>query len=77
VGHGHLDRIATHAEATRRRLRHPSADRDGTIRQLLDRMVVDRDRAQLHWSRAGLHRLLGIELISEISRTWSKSSPSQ
>jgi hypothetical protein len=65
VGHGHLDRIATHAKATRRRLRHPSADRDDTVRQLLDRVVVDRDRAQLYWSRAGLHRLLGIEQISD------------
>lgn len=65
VGHEHLDRIATRAEAIRRRLQHPSADRDDVTRQLLDRLVVDRDRARLHWSRAGLHRLLGIELTSE------------
>jgi len=60
-----LDRIATHAEAIRRRLQHPSADRDDVTRQLLDRLVADRDRALLHWSRAGLHRLLGIELTSD------------
>jgi site-specific DNA recombinase len=66
VGHEHLDRIATHAEAIRRRLQRPSTDRDDITRQLLDRLVVDRDRAQLHWSRAALHRLLlEIELTSD------------
>lgn len=65
VGNKHLDRIATHAEAIRRRLQHPSADHYDAIRQLLDRLVVDRDRAQLNWSRAGLHRLLEIELTPD------------
>jgi site-specific DNA recombinase len=65
VGHEHLDRIATHAEAIRRRLQSSSTDRDDLIRQLLDRLVVDRDRARLRWSRTGLHRLLGIELTSD------------
>ena len=60
--HEHLDCIATHSEAIRCRLQHPSADRDDVVRQLLDRLVVDQDRAQLHWSRAGLYRFLGIEL---------------